>query len=137
MSVVRGRGRPDVAARITCYGGLAMNAWCRGGELNSLRRPFQGRALPVSYPGISVDRRLYEGLRHDARGVLEVGGWKSEPAKFAVIPRAGFARGICFFFGVRQSRSLASLGMTVGMALPEESAFFPGCGKADPSLRSG
>jgi hypothetical protein len=25
--------------------------WCRGGELNSLRRPFQGRALPVSYPG--------------------------------------------------------------------------------------
>ena len=24
---------------------------CRGGELNSLRRPFQGRALPVSYPG--------------------------------------------------------------------------------------
>jgi hypothetical protein len=27
------------------------NRWCRGGELNSLRRPFQGRALPVSYPG--------------------------------------------------------------------------------------
>jgi hypothetical protein len=24
--------------------------WWRGGELNSLRRPFQGRALPVSYP---------------------------------------------------------------------------------------
>ena len=32
--------------------------WCRGGELNSLRRPFQGRALPVSYPGNSVDKRL-------------------------------------------------------------------------------
>src|SRR5258708_15575670 len=27
------------------------HGWCRGGELNSLRRPFQGRALPVSYPG--------------------------------------------------------------------------------------
>ena len=25
--------------------------WCRGAELNCLRRPFQGRALPVSYPG--------------------------------------------------------------------------------------
>ena len=24
---------------------------CRGAELNCLRRPFQGRALPVSYPG--------------------------------------------------------------------------------------
>jgi hypothetical protein len=32
--------------------------WCRGGELNSLRRPFQGRALPVSYPGMSVDKRF-------------------------------------------------------------------------------
>src|ERR1700730_14925373 len=30
---------------------LLENKWCRGGELNSLRRPFQGRALPVSYPG--------------------------------------------------------------------------------------
>ena len=25
--------------------------WCRGAESNCLRRPFQGRALPVSYPG--------------------------------------------------------------------------------------
>jgi hypothetical protein len=25
--------------------------WCRGAESNRLRRPFQGRALPVSYPG--------------------------------------------------------------------------------------
>lgn len=25
--------------------------WCRGAELNCLRRPFQGRALPVSYLG--------------------------------------------------------------------------------------
>ncbi len=33
--------------------------WCRGGELNSLRRPFQGRALPVSYPGTYVAKRLY------------------------------------------------------------------------------
>ena len=27
------------------------HAKCRGAELNCLRRPFQGRALPVSYPG--------------------------------------------------------------------------------------
>ena len=32
--------------------------WCRGGELNSLRRPFQGRALPVSYPGTGASRIL-------------------------------------------------------------------------------
>src|SRR6202030_4026914 len=30
---------------------MSRSKWCRGGELNSLRRPFQGRALPVSYPG--------------------------------------------------------------------------------------
>jgi hypothetical protein len=29
---------------------------CRGGELNSLRRPFQGRALPVSYPGTGAEK---------------------------------------------------------------------------------
>jgi hypothetical protein len=37
--------------------------WCRGGELNSLRRPFQGRALPVSYPGT--------GAVKDSTGALE------------------------------------------------------------------
>ena len=42
--------------------------WCRGGELNSLRRPFQGRALPVSYPGISVDKGLYGYSGLDTRG---------------------------------------------------------------------
>ena len=40
--------------------------WCRGGELNSLRRPFQGRALPVSYPGTDVEKRLYGRERLDA-----------------------------------------------------------------------
>ena len=42
--------------------------WCRGGELNSLRRPFQGRALPVSYPGTDVAKRLYGCGRIEARG---------------------------------------------------------------------
>jgi hypothetical protein len=45
-----------------------LKRWCRGGELNSLRRPFQGRALPVSYPGTSVDKRLYGRRRIEARG---------------------------------------------------------------------
>ena len=47
------------------------NQWCRGGELNSLRRPFQGRALPVSYPGNSVDKRLY------GRGGIEARAWRN------------------------------------------------------------
>jgi hypothetical protein len=29
------------------------NRWCRGPESNWLRPPFQGGALPVSYPGTS------------------------------------------------------------------------------------
>jgi hypothetical protein len=37
---------------------IQMYKWCRGGELNSLRRPFQGRALPVSYPGTGVKQIL-------------------------------------------------------------------------------
>jgi hypothetical protein len=32
--------------------------WCRGAELNCLRRPFQGRALPVSYPGTGRIQKL-------------------------------------------------------------------------------
>jgi hypothetical protein len=32
--------------------------WCRGAELNCLRRPFQGRALPVSYPGTGGIQKL-------------------------------------------------------------------------------
>jgi site-specific DNA recombinase len=31
---------------------------CRGAELNCLRRPFQGRALPVSYPGTGGIQKL-------------------------------------------------------------------------------
>jgi hypothetical protein len=74
--------------------------WCRGGELNSLRRPFQGRALPVSYPGNSVDKRLYGGLRPDASSwIRELGGWGfAGCSKFADCnSEVGFARGICFF----------------------------------------
>ncbi len=33
--------------------------WCRGAELNCLRRPFQGRALPVSYLGTDAVLRFY------------------------------------------------------------------------------
>ena len=32
--------------------------WCRGAELNCLRRPFQGRALPVSYLGTDEAHKL-------------------------------------------------------------------------------
>ena len=32
--------------------------WCRGAELNCLRRPFQGRALPVSYLGTRTTKIL-------------------------------------------------------------------------------
>ena len=40
--------------RTSTQGGYAercVKRWCRGAESNCLRRPFQGRALPVSYPG--------------------------------------------------------------------------------------
>jgi hypothetical protein len=38
--------------RIQSSGGsLGQVGWCRGPESNWLRRPFQGRALPVSYLG--------------------------------------------------------------------------------------
>src|ERR1700686_615063 len=51
----------------TCTQGM-----CRGGELNSLRRPFQGRALPVSYPGTGASKILRARCRGvnvlDARG---------------------------------------------------------------------
>ena len=33
-----------------------MLGWCRGAELNCLRRPFQGRALPVSYLGTGMNK---------------------------------------------------------------------------------
>ena len=42
---------------------------CRGAELNCLRRPFQGRALPVSYLGTQYE---------DSRMKLENGKRKSE-----------------------------------------------------------
>jgi hypothetical protein len=32
---------------------LMCDGWCRGAESNCLRPPFQGGALPVSYPGTS------------------------------------------------------------------------------------
>jgi hypothetical protein len=47
---------------------------CRGGELNSLRRPFQGRALPVSYPGTGA-KRFYGRV---AGVSMSAGGWKLE-----------------------------------------------------------
>ena len=37
--------------------------WCRGAELNCLRRPFQGRALPVSYLGTQTIRDFTENTR--------------------------------------------------------------------------
>src|SRR6185437_9931522 len=42
--------------------------WCRGAELNCLRRPFQGRALPVSYLGTgrsAILRGDYGGVNSD------------------------------------------------------------------------
>src|SRR5882762_4508485 len=34
--------------------------WCRGPESNWLRPPFQGGALPMSYPGFSTTYRRYK-----------------------------------------------------------------------------
>src|ERR1700733_3367000 len=44
---------PLTCAEISESGTAQLNGevWCRGAELNCLPRPFQGRALPVSYPG--------------------------------------------------------------------------------------
>ena len=39
--------------------------WCRGAELNCLRRPFQGRALPVSYPGTGGSPKIVAGKSGD------------------------------------------------------------------------
>src|SRR5271170_3783223 len=40
-----------------------MLGWCRGAELNCLRRPFQGRALPVSYLGTGTTKDSTEKPR--------------------------------------------------------------------------
>jgi hypothetical protein len=48
--VMEPHGKMYVAAGVWNLLGETLGM-CRGGELNSLRRPFQGRALPVSYPG--------------------------------------------------------------------------------------
>ena len=49
-----------------------------GGELNSLRRPFQGRALPVSYPGLGREWIL--------RASHEAVNSASAPARFGQQP---------------------------------------------------
>lgn len=45
--------------------------WCRGAELNCLRRPFQGRALPVSYPG-TVESKNCSGASLRCRGRIRL-----------------------------------------------------------------
>src|ERR1700731_2205445 len=41
--------------------------WCRGAESNCLRRPFQGRALPVSYLGTGMNKYSTE-MRQGRKG---------------------------------------------------------------------
>src|SRR5260370_29590562 len=55
--------------------------WCRGGELNSLRRPFQGRALPVSYPGtgaVKDSKGALQGCQCSRGWRVEAGDWRLE-----------------------------------------------------------
>ena len=49
--VMEPSGRAYVASGSWNLLGESTLGWCRGAELNCLRRPFQGRALPVSYLG--------------------------------------------------------------------------------------
>ena len=54
--------------------------WWRGGELNSLRRPFQGRALPVSYPATVAVKDFtgtLQGCQCSRGWKLETRGWRS------------------------------------------------------------
>jgi hypothetical protein len=44
--------------------GNGANGVCRGAELNCLRRPFQGRALPVSYLGTGTTQDSTENPPH-------------------------------------------------------------------------
>jgi hypothetical protein len=48
--------------------------WCRGAESNCLRRPFQGRALPVSYLGTGMENNF---TGREARGKGEFRDRKS------------------------------------------------------------
>jgi hypothetical protein len=55
--------------------------WWRGGELNSLRRPFQGRALPVSYPArwaVKDFTGALQGCQCSRGWSLDVGSWNLE-----------------------------------------------------------
>ena len=55
----RTRGQPEFQQSLADFKWVYTGArWCRGAELNCLRRPFQGRALPVSYLGTGVLKRL-------------------------------------------------------------------------------
>ena len=45
------RGRSVPWKRMIAAGRIEDKIWCRGPESNWLRPPFQGGALPVSYPG--------------------------------------------------------------------------------------
>jgi hypothetical protein len=52
---------------------LGGREWCRGAELNCLRRPFQGRALPVSYLGTGTASNFTESAAQWEEKTAHVG----------------------------------------------------------------
>jgi hypothetical protein len=70
------QGTPGKAAEVT----ETAFRWCRGGELNSLRRPFQGRALPVSYPGTGA----VKDFTGAPQGCQCSGGWRLEDREWGI-----------------------------------------------------
>ncbi len=49
--------------------------WCRGPESNWLRPPFQGGALPMSYPGFIELFNFRDDSQHCQFGLWGLVGW--------------------------------------------------------------
>src|SRR5713101_2317276 len=69
------------------YAERCVKRWCRGAESNCLRRPFQGRALPVSYPGTGE----VVILRTESRD-CQTGGFRVESSLATIESRESPAR---------------------------------------------
>ena len=54
------KGRAYIASGTWDLLGAWQHGWCRGPESNWLRPPFQGGALPMSYPGFSTTYRRFK-----------------------------------------------------------------------------
>jgi hypothetical protein len=77
-------------------------------HVEELNFPFDAQGAVVAD---SYFCRWHSSSRFSEKASVRLKKWLRKNSKI-VIPRAGFARGICFFLYLRKSRSLASLGVT-------------------------